>query len=230
MITKKCRGHEGILYCREVYPDGTPLNEFYKSSASNDGLEDRCKICTKVHNREQHSRNNPKRKLWYELAGGQKEYYNLSKEGRAKIRARIHNSPSSNAPIFRAHRKLSKVDRPKSIRVTTKKIIDPRGYVYIFKDHMKSTGRVGINCYKVGASYHTQERLNQANTWGDFECLYESEMVDECASLEKEVHQALSKYKVKGEWFQCDKTFIINKIRELVDARKEQAVAEQKVS
>ena len=55
-------------------------------------------------------------------------------------------------------------------------------------------------------------------------------MVDECASLEKEVHQALSKYRVKVEWFQCDKTFIINKIEELVDARKEQAVAEQKVS
>ena len=305
MITKKCRGHEGILYCREVYPDGTPLNEFYKSSASNDGLENRCKICTKVHNREQHSRNNPKRKLWYGLAGGQKEYYNLSrrerlyyrrvateeynnmkkstyqkvngkykkdnpeaqrlrnikheprrnyvakmvamtaggyseakklpKNERLRLRAIAYkqwedDNGGTNLPTFRTHRKLSKVDRPKSIRVTTKKIIDPRGYVYIFKDHMKSTGRVGINCYKVGASYNTQERLNQANTWGDFECLYESEMVDECVSLEKEVHQALSKYRVKGEWFQCDKTFIINKIEELVDARKEQAVAEQKVS
>lgn len=55
-------------------------------------------------------------------------------------------------------------------------------------------------------------------------------MVDDCATLEKEVHQALSKYRVKGEWFQCDKTFIINKILELVDAREEQAVAKQKVS
>ena len=136
---------------------------------------------------------------------------------------------SSNTPTYRAHRKLPKVQRPKGKRVTIFKPDDPRGFVYIFKDHMKSVNG-WLYYYKVGASHDPQERLNQANTWGDFECLYESEMVDECASLEKEVHQALSKYRVKGEWFQCDKTFIINKIEELVDARKEQAVAEQKVS
>ena len=84
--------------------------------------------------------------------------------------------------------------------------------------------------YKVGASHDPQERLNQANTWGDFESVYESKMVDDCVSLEKEVHQALSKYRAKGEWFQCNKDFIINKIRELVDAREEQEMGEQKVS
>ena len=141
---------------------------------------------------------------------------------------RIDNDMFS--PKSLSYRKLPKVDRPKGRRVTIFKPNDPRGFVYIFKDHMKSTGRVGINCYKVGASHDPQERLNQANTWGDFESVYESKMVDDCVSLEKKVHQALSKYRWKGEWFQCDKYFIIKKIRELVDAREEQAMAEQKVS
>ena len=59
---------------------------------------------------------------------------------------------------------------------------------------------------------------------GDFESVWESDMVDNCASLEREIHEILSRYKVKGEWFQVDKTFIINKIEELIDAREEQAM------
>ena len=226
MNTKKCYGYKGHHACGKDYPDHIlPVEEFASDASQKDGKHHSCKKCKRYYS----GMRNPKRKLWYGLAGSQKEYYSLSKEGRAKIRARIHNSPSSNTPSYRAHRKLPKVQRPKGKRVTIFKPDDPRGFVYIFKDHMKSVNG-WLYYYKVGASHDPQERLNQANTWGDFECLYESEMVDECASLEKEVHQALSKYRVKGEWFQCDKTFIINKIEELVDARKEQAVAEQKVS
>ena len=177
------------------------------------------------------------RPIYYKLAGGFTNYYALPKNERQKLIDRAREEyckyksvyVSSNTPTYRAHRKLPKVQRPKGKRVTIIKPDDPRGFVYIFKDHMKSVNG-WLYYYKVGASHNPQERLNQANTWGDFESVWESEMVDDCATLEKEVHQALSKYRVKGEWFQCDKTFIINKILELVDAREEQAVAKQKVS
>ena len=161
------------------------------------------------------------RPIYYKLAGGFGNYYALPKNERQKLidRAReeyYNGYISSNIPTFRAHRKLPKVQRPRGRRVTIFKPDDPRGFVYIFKDHMKP-----VNHYKVGASHNPQERLNQANTWGDFESVWESDMVDNCASLEREVHEILSRYKVKGEWFQVDKTFIINKIQELIDVREE---------
>ena len=120
---------------------------------------------------------------------------------------------------------MPKINRPKSIRITTKKVVDSRGYTYVFKDHMKPDG-----LYKIGASYDPEERLRQAKTWGDFESIYESEEVADCAKLEKEVHQSLRKYQVKGEWFKADIDLIINMIEEIVDAGKEQEMGEQKVS
>ena len=247
MNTRKCCGHKGHWYCADKYPDHIlPVSEFNKNG---DKLQGFCRTCQRLTNKMQedikprHPITGERKKNWkrrYALSLGGKpkapdwQSYLDRSEGQWHIElgqfiAVAPTETIKGAPVYRTHRKLSKVDRPKSIRVTTKKIIDTRGYVYIFKDHMKSVNG-WLYYYKVGASYDTKERLHQANTWGDFECLYESEMVDECASLEKEVHQALSKYRVKGEWFQCDKAFIINKIEELVDARKEQAVAEQKVS
>ena len=125
----------------------------------------------------------------------------------------------------RTKRTLPKVDRPKSIRVTTKKVVDSRGYVYIFKDHMKPDG-----LYKIGASYEPQERLDQANTWGDFESIYESEEVADCAKIEKEVHQFLRKWNVKGEWFNIPEVLAINKTKEIVNESFNYAVASQYVN
>ena len=122
--------------------------------------------------------------------------------------------------LSRTKRKLPKVDRPKSIRVTTKKVVDSRGYIYIFKDHMKSN-----SLYKIGASHAPQERLDQANTWGDFESIYESEEVADCAKLEKEVHQFLRKWNVKGEWFNIPEVLAINKTKEIVNESFNYAVA-----
>ena len=120
----------------------------------------------------------------------------------------------------RPKRKLPKVDRPKSKRVTTIQVDDPRGFVYIFKDHMKSK-----DLYKIGASHEPQERLDQANTWGDFESVYESEEVADCAKLEKEVHQFLRKWNVKGEWFNIPEVLAINKTKEIVNESFNHAVA-----
>ena len=188
----------------------------------------------RLRNIKHEPRRNYVAKMVAMTAGGYSEAKKLPKNERLRLRAIAYkqwedDNEGTNLPTFRAHRKLPKVQRPKGRRITIFKPDDPRGFVYIFKDHMKSVNG-WLYYYKVGASHNPQERLNQANTWGDFESVWESEMVDNCASLEKEVHQALSEYRVKGEWFQCDKTFIINKILELIDAREEQAMAEQKVS
>ena len=85
---------------------------------------------------------------------------------------------------------------------------------------MKSDG-----LYKIGASHEPQERLDQANTWGDFESIYESEEVADCSKIEKEVHQSLRKCQVKGEWFNVPEDIAINTIQELVNESFNYAVA-----
>ena len=186
--------------------------------------------------RRKSTRHNPRHNaisaITYKEAGGYKLYFALPKDERLRYRAiatkqydrdQLQDVIYNIAPPFnleRTKRKLPKVDRPKSIRITTKKVVDSRGYVYIFKDHMKPDG-----LYKIGASHEPQERLDQANTWGDFESIYESEEVADCAKLEKEVHQSLGRYQVKGEWFKVSEDLAINTIKEIVNESFNYAVA-----
>jgi hypothetical protein len=170
-------------------------------------------------------RTNSVSRMVYKDAGGYESFYDLPKSERLRLRIIAGKKYDETVPFKKAKRKLPKVNRPKSKRVTTIQVDDPRGFVYIFKDHMKRKG-----LYKIGASHAPQERLDQANTWGDFESIYESEEVADCAKLEKEVHQYLRLHQIKGEWFRVTKDFAINTIQELVDAAQEQEMGEQKVS
>ena len=177
--------------------------------------------------RRKSTRHNPRHNaisaITYKEAGGYKLYFSLPKDERLRYRAIATEQYKKEQPHLnwtKTKRKLPKVDRPKSIRITTKKVVDSRGYVYIFKDHMKPDG-----LYKIGASHEPQERLDQANTWGDFESIYESEEVADCAKLEKEVHQSLRKYQVKGEWFKVSEDIAINTIKEIVNESFNYAVA-----
>jgi len=181
--------------------------------------------------RTRNKRNNPRSNIIsaiaYGYAGSSAKFYALSKRERLYYRKMATMEWSNTVHIGlhsvkdkRKQMDLHEVDRPSRKRSPHTEVDDPRGSIYIFKDHMKSEP----NLYKVGASWKPKLRLREANVWGDFEALFQSHQVDDRASLEKEVHQALSKYRVKGEWFQCDKAIIINKIEELVDARKEQAM------
>jgi len=177
--------------------------------------------------RRKSTRHNPRHNaisaITYKEAGGYKLYFALPKDERLRYRAIATEQYKKEQPHLnwtKTKRKLPKVDRPKSIRITTKKVVDSRGYVYIFKDHMKPDG-----LYKIGASHEPQERLDQANTWGDFESIYESEEVADCAKLEKEVHQFLRKWNVKGEWFNIPEVLAINKTKEIVNESFNYAVA-----
>ena len=159
----------------------------------------------------------------YKKAGGQKLYFAMPKDERLRLRAIATEQYKKEQPHLnriRTKRTLPKVDRPKSVRITTKKVVDSRGYVYIFKDHMKSNG-----LYKIGASHAPQERLDQANTWGDFESIYESEEVTDCAKLEKEVHQSLREHQIKGEWFNIPEVLAIIKTKEIVNESFNYAIA-----
>ena len=197
--------------------------------------------------RRKSTRHNPRHNaisaITYKEAGGYKLYFDLPKDERLRYRAiatkqydrenlkdLIYNiAPPRN--WTRTKRTLPKVDRPKSIRVTTKKVVDSRGYVYIFKDHMKDVGLVADRrVIKIGSSYNVQKRLDEANVWGEFESVYESEEVADCAKLEKEVHQSLREHQIKGEWFKVPADIAINTIQELVDVAQEQEMGEQKVS
>ena len=236
MNTKRCHGYKGHWECKR--PDNmVPVSEFSDDGKSSDGLQGMCKKCFSYANaifdarRPKHPVSGSNKRDWknsYAISLGGKRgtpewqsYLDVAEEQFEKeiLKDVIYNiAPPFN--LVRTKRKLPKVDRPKSIRITTKKVVDPRGYVYIFKDHMKSK-----DLYKIGASHEPQKRLDQANTWGDFESIYESEEVADCAKLEKEVHQFLRKWNVKGEWFNIPEVLAINKTKEIVNESFNHAVA-----
>jgi len=232
MNTKRCSGHKGHWECVDEYPDHiVPISEFHIGEKS--GIQGMCKKCFSYANaifdarRPKHPVSGSNKRDWknsYAISLGGKrgtpEWYSYLGEAEKQWEKEYYFNPSSYRKERKIKRKLPKVDRPKSIRITTKKVVDSRGYVYIFKDHMKSDG-----LYKIGASHAPQERLDQANTWGDFESIYESEEVADCAKIEKEVHQFLRKWNVKGEWFNIPKVIAINTIKEIVNESFNYAVA-----
>ena len=236
MNTKRCSGHKGHWECVDEYPDHiVPISEFHIGEKS--GIQGMCKKCVsrtdkiRWKRRPKHPVTGEVKKNWkHRIAisyGGVhgtpkwQSYLDAAEENWQKeiLKDVIYNiAPPFN--LAKTKRKLPKVDRPKSKRVTTIQVDDPRGFVYIFKDHMKREG-----LYKIGASHEPQERLDQANTWGDFESIYESEEVADCARLENEVHQSLRKYQVKGEWFNITEDLAINTIKELANENFNYAVA-----
>jgi len=229
MNTKRCHGYKGHWECKR--PDNmVPVSEFSDDGKSSDGLQGMCKKCFSYADKIRwHKR--PKHPVTGEVKKNWKHRIALSYGG-------VHGTPFWQSYLDaaedqwqwasrcfwpnqrRTKRNLPKVDRPKSVRITTKKVVDSRGYIYIFKDHMKSD-----DLYKIGASHAPQERLDQANTWGDFESIYESEEVADCAKVEKEVHQFLRKWNVKGEWFNIPEVLAINKTKEIVNESFNYAVA-----
>ena len=239
MNTKRCHGYKNHWNCEDEYPDHmVPVSEFSDDGKSSDGLQGMCKKCfsyadkIRWHKRPKHPVTGEVKKNWkhrialsYGGVHGTPKWQSYldaaEKHWQEEILGIFTHDSSHNWRINRGIRRtLPKIDRPKSIRVTTKKVVDSRGYVYIFKDHMKSN-----DLYKIGASHAQQERLDQANTWGDFESIYESEEVTDCAKLEKEVQQSLRKYQAKGEWFKVSEDTAINTFKELVNESFNHVVA-----
>jgi len=89
-MKKYCNGS----HCKHADENNMVDTKFFtKNSSSPDGLQSMCVDCRKVHNVDNHVRNNPLRKIFYKLAGGFNKYYALSEEDRRPIRSeakRIH--------------------------------------------------------------------------------------------------------------------------------------------
>ena len=216
MNAKRCCGYKKYWKCADKYPDHmVPVSEFHLTQSSSDGIQGMCKKCFSEHDKVRWKKR-PKHPITGEVKKNWKHRIALSYGG-------VHGTPFWQSYLDAAEdqwqkevssilaldlspnqrgtrRTLPKVDRPKSVRVTTKKVVDSRGYIYIFKDHMKSN-----DLYKIGASHAPQERLDQANTWGDFESIYEAEEVADCAKLEKEVHQSLRLHQIRVNGLELQK-------------------------
>ena len=240
MNTKRCSGYKKHWECADDYPNHmVPVSKFGINRGVKDGLQFKCRKCMSYRKKTiirngsvpKHPVTNQVKWIWKhkraESYGGiqntpdWKSYLDKAEEQwRKEVPKDVIYNIATPFNLSRTKRKLPKVDRPKSIRVTTKKVVDSRGYVYIFKDYMKPDG-----LYKIGASHEPHERLDQANTWGDFASIYESEEVADCAKIEKEVHQFLRKWNVKGEWFNIPEVLAINKTKEIVNESFNYAVA-----
>jgi len=237
MITKRCSGHKKEWACIEDYPDHkVPIENFSGNPTSYDGRCSRCKSCDALQKKVEgfNTKLNPKSNaissIAYGYVGSSSKFYDLSKKERLHYRNMATMEWSNTIHIGlhsvkdkRKQMDLHEVDRPSRKRSPHTEVDDPRGSVYIFKDHMKSEP----NLYKVGASWKPKLRLREANVWGDFEVLFQSRQVADRASLEKEVHQHLSYYRVKGEWFQCELSLITKLIQELVEFRLEREHARE---
>ena len=237
MKSKRCSGHKKEWACIEDYPDHqVPIENFSGNPSSSDGKCGRCRVCDALSkkiegfNTIHNPRSNAISAIAYGYVGSSSKFYDLSKQERSHYRNMATMEWSNTIHIGlhsvkdkRKQMDLHEVDRPSRKRSPHTEVDDPRGSVYIFKDHMKSEP----NLYKVGASWKPKLRLREANVWGDFEVLFQSRQIADRASLEKEVHQHLSYYRVKGEWFQCELSLITKLIQELVDFRLEREHARE---
>ena len=195
MNVKRCSGYKGHWECLDDYPDHmVPVSEFGKHSNQSDGLQDKCLRCKQLEKKT----SNPKRKIWYGLAGSQKKYYNLSKEERAKIRAKAENvewkineKVVDITPRFKSEYGPSKpMTKRETIHVEGEKI--PQGWVYV----MRNTEIPWL--FKVGKTYPDgiQQRLREARTWGCFD-LEEKYWFEDALTAEKEIHALLSEFNMR---------------------------------
>jgi len=205
MSVKRCSGYKGHWECGEDYPDHIlPISEFHKHSGSKDGLQDKCIKCKiKVINQTFNPKNNPKRKVWYKLAGGQKEYYNLSKEERAKIRAKANNvewkindKVVDITPRFKSEYGPSKpMTKRETVHVEGEVV--PQGWVYV----IRNTETPWL--FKIGKTYPDgmQGRLSEARRWGCFK-LEEKYWFEDALKAEKEVHALLREHNMRNLGFE----------------------------
>ena len=204
MNAKKCSGYKGYWACGEDYPDHmVPIDEFNYKSDSKDGRQDMCVHCKKVEKRTHNPKNNPKRKVWYKLAGGQKNYFALSKDGRAKIRAeakniqwKINDKVVDITPRFKSEYGQSKpMTKRETVHVEGEVV--PQGWVYV----IRNTETPWL--FKIGKTYPDgiQSRLSEARRWGCFK-LEEKYWFEDALKAEKEVHALLSEFNMRNLGFE----------------------------
>lgn len=88
---------------------------------------------------------------------------------------------------------------------------DKIGHIYVLKDTITNRCKVGrsqapfyrINAHLRNTGSHAQDCL-----------IYISELVQDHCKLEKRIHHKLSPWRLRGEWYVCDYTKIVNLVNE----------------
>ena len=184
-MKKYCNGG----YCKHADENGmVDTKHFTKSSSSPDGLQSMCTDCRKVHNIENHAKNNPLRKIFYKLAGGFNKYYALSEEDRRPIRSeakRIHllRLPENDLPATKPARKREGFSPIEPL--------ERHGWVYIMDTY---------RYLKIGKTWEDglRARRSEARRWCPADIVHKA-WFEDAIYAEKEIHRRLARYKVIKE-------------------------------
>ena len=193
MEFKRCSGHKGHWECGKDYPDHmVPTEEFTPVATYKSGVDTRCRRCNKFYKKAHNPQSNPKRKVWYGLAGSQKEYYSLSKEGRAKIRVKANNVEwkFNGAVVDITPRFKSEFGPSKPMTKRESKVVEgekvPEGWVYIVQNPDVPW------VLKIGKTWPDgiREIMSSARRFGRSELVYKFQFA-EALKAEQAVHAIL---------------------------------------
>lgn len=121
-------------------------------------------------------------RLAYQMVGGEKAFYALSKEERLAIRATAKDMHELGVSYSAAERA---------------EVIDTRGFVYVI------VNPAWDDYCKIGRAFDPESRLAGYQTgtpFRDYE-LYGSRFFEDAAQAEKEIHLRLAAAREEGEWF-----------------------------
>ena len=220
---KRCSGYMGIWACATSYPDHmVPLENFGPHARMKDGLREKCKSCKKLAD----SVDNPKKQVWYKMAGGHKEYNRLSKESRHEIRKTARNE-AIKAHLLNTERDgevvLAHIERMKSefgqSKPMTKRTISkvegervPEGWVYVVRNPDVPS------ILKIGKTFPDgiPDIMSSARRFGRAELVAKYEF-NEAYKAEQSIHKRLERHNLRTlgykdcgkELFQCDEMVAI---------------------
>ena len=198
---KRCSGYKGHWECGEDYPDHFVPKHMFASNAV------KCRACDVycAAHRPKHPvtgelKRNWKHRIAQSLGGEFNTAEWQSYLDKAEVMWNEKLTLTKKPPKFNQ----GKYTSPLARAVAKSKIkTDPDvsregpGFVYVYEDEMKEPGVL-----KIGSTKYSRGRLSSANTWGAFNCLYESHF---CRRFEAEdiVHKSLEYCRIYSdkEWF-----------------------------
>lgn len=153
---------------------------------------------TERNRRLQRERRNPKlntvSRMAYRMAGGTTAFYEMDKEVRLAIRAQARE-------LYEIGLTFSSAEEAEEVRSD--------GFLYIIA-HPRLPGM------KIGRAFNPESRLRSYQTGCPeraYELLHVSPYFEDCVTLEKMVHAALSLHRLEGEWFNVGEQFA----RDIID-------------
>ena len=136
---------------------------------------------TSGYSYDERKAHNDLRRLFYAIAGGQREYYDLPAVERVEIREKAHL-------LFDLGADFTEAERSENVVL--------EGFVYVISNP-------AWNAVKVGRAYSPQARLRNYQTSSpnrDYR-LHFAEYFEDCRFAEAAVQARLNAHQLEGEWF-----------------------------